>query len=84
MPTVFQQLIQQGKDIGIKEGRDIGIKEGKDIGIKEGEEKSQLKIAVNCLLKGMDVLTISEITNLPIEQIETMHEFFCKTNLTKL
>ncbi|MGE5340376.1 MAG: Rpn family recombination-promoting nuclease/putative transposase [Candidatus Omnitrophota bacterium] len=58
--TVLQQLREEGIEIGIKEG------------IKEGEEVAKMKIVFNCLLKGMDVQTISEITGLSVAQIEIL------------
>jgi predicted transposase/invertase (TIGR01784 family) len=56
MSTVYQELINEGKDIGVK----------------EGEEKNKLRVAFNCLMKGMDVATISEITELSIARIEAL------------
>ncbi|HLP47308.1 MAG TPA: hypothetical protein VK469_15255 [Candidatus Kapabacteria bacterium] len=60
MSTVFQQLKEEG------------VEEGIEIGVMEGEEKNKLKIAFNCLIKGMDTWTIAEITELPIERIEAL------------
>jgi len=62
--TVFQQIKEEGIEIGVMEGEEIGI--------KKGEEKNKLKIAINCLIKGMDTWTIAEITELPIERIEAL------------
>ena len=56
MGTVFQELLEKGKEIGVK----------------EGEEKKSLRVALNCLIKGMDVQTIAEITDLPVERIELL------------
>ncbi len=56
MSTVFQQLIQRGKEIGVK----------------EGEEKNKLRVALNCLIKGMDIETIAELTDLPVERIKVL------------
>jgi hypothetical protein len=64
MSTVFQQLIQRGKEIGVKEGEEIGV--------KKGEEKKSLRVALNCLIKGMDIETIAELTDLPIERIKAL------------
>jgi predicted transposase/invertase (TIGR01784 family) len=84
MSTVFQQVLERGKEIGVKEGeergKEIGVKEGevrgeergKEIGVKEGEEKNKLKVALNCLIKGMDIQTIAEITDLPVERIKLL------------
>jgi predicted transposase/invertase (TIGR01784 family) len=64
MKTVFQQVREEGKEIGVKEGREIGV--------KEGEEKKSLRVALNCLIKGMDIETIAEITDLPVERIKLL------------
>jgi predicted transposase/invertase (TIGR01784 family) len=56
MNTVFQQVREEGKEIGVK----------------EGEEKNKLKVAFNCLIKGMDIETIAEITDLPVERIKVL------------
>jgi predicted transposase/invertase (TIGR01784 family) len=64
MSTVFEEVLEKGKE--------IGVKEGKEIGMKEGEEKNKLRVALNCLMKGMDIETISEITDLTVERIELL------------
>ena len=64
MSTVFQQILQKGEEIGIK----------------EGEEKKSLRVALNCLIKGMDVKTIAEITDLPVERIELLKNAVQKEN----
>ncbi len=76
MSTIFEQVkeigIKEGKEIGVKEGEEIGVKKGKEIGVKEGEEKNKIRVALNCLMKGMDIETISELTDLPVERIELL------------
>lgn len=64
MSTVFQQVREEGKDIGVK----------------EGEEKNKLRVALNCLMKGMDIRTIAEITELPVERIESLKTAVLKDN----
>jgi hypothetical protein len=68
MSTVFEEVLEKGKEIGVKEGKEIGLKEG----VKEGEEKNKIIVALNCLMKGMDIETISEITDLPVKRIELL------------
>ena len=41
-------------------------------GIEEGEKNKQIEIAKNMLLKGIDLNTISEVTNLSIEEINNL------------
>jgi len=72
MSTIWQQVMEKGKEIGVKEGEEIGI--------KEGEEKKSLRVALNCLIKGMDVQTIAEITDLPVERIELLKTAVRKGN----
>ena len=40
--------------------------------MKEGEEKNKLRVALNFLMKGMDIRTIAGITELPVERIESL------------
>jgi predicted transposase/invertase (TIGR01784 family) len=68
MSTIFEEVLEKGKEIGLKEG----IKEGEEIGLKKGEEKNKIRVAINCLMKGMDIETISEITDLPVERIKLL------------
>jgi predicted transposase/invertase (TIGR01784 family) len=74
MNTVFQQIRE--------EGIEIGVKEGKEIGVKEGEEQNKLKVALNCLIKGMDIDTIAEITDLPVERIKLLKSAIQKQRTT--
>ena len=64
MSTVFEQILERGKEIGIKEGEERGE--------ERGEKKSAFRVALNCLRKGMDIQTISEITGLSVERIERL------------
>ena len=80
MGTIYQQVLEKGKEIGVKEGEEIGVKKGeeigvrkgREIGVKEGEEKNRLQVALNCIMKGIDIQTIAEITDLPVERIELL------------
>ena len=51
---------------------------------EESEEKKQIRIALNCLMKGMDVQTIAELTELPIERIESLKATLSQENTTHL
>lgn len=64
MSTVYQEVLEKGKEIGVKEGEERGV--------KKGEEISKLRVALNCILKGMDIRTIAEITGLPLERVELL------------
>ncbi len=44
MSTIFQEVLKEGKEIGVKEGKEIGVKEGMEEGRKDGaESKATLK-----------------------------------------
>ena len=60
MGTAFQELFDKGKEAG------------KEIGVKEGEEKEKWRFALSCIKKGLDIETIAELTDLPIERIELL------------
>ncbi len=47
-------------------------KEGIEQGIKQGAKEKQLEIAKNMLNKNIDINTISEITSLTKEEIESL------------
>jgi predicted transposase/invertase (TIGR01784 family) len=72
MSTIFEEVLEKGEEIGLKIGEEKGLKKGKEIGVKEGEEKNKIRVALNCLMKGMDIETISEITDLPVKRIELL------------
>jgi len=48
--------------------------EGEQRGIEIGDENRSRKVALKCILKGMDNQMISEITELPFEEIELLRE----------
>ena len=68
MGTVFQELFDRGKEVGIE----IGVKEGKEIGVKEGDEKAMWRFALSCIKEGIGVETIARLTGLPVERIELL------------
>lgn len=68
MGTVFQELLDRGKEIGLKEGEERGEERGE----QRGEEKKAIRMALNCLMKGMDIWTVAELTELSVERIESL------------
>jgi predicted transposase/invertase (TIGR01784 family) len=49
------------------------IQEGMQQGMQIGAHEKQMEIAKVMLMKGFDIETISELTKLPISEIETLH-----------
>ncbi len=58
MPTVFEQLKQEGENIGFQKGENIGLQKGKDIGAQQTREQ----LARRLLARGN--LSIEEIVQL--------------------
>jgi len=67
---------EHGYERGVEVGRKEGIEEGKKEGIKEGMEKGEhnksIQIAKSMKDKGFDIATISELTELSLDEIETL------------
>ena len=67
---------EHGYERGIEVGRKEGIEEGKKEGIKEGMEKGEhnksIQIAKSMKDKGFDIATISELTELSLDEIENL------------
>ncbi len=64
--------LKEGLEEGKKEGLKEGLEEGKKEGLKEGKKESTIEIAKAMLNKNFEIKTISEITNLSIEEIENL------------
>ena len=64
--------LQEGHDIGLQEGHDIGLQEGHDIGLQEGLKEKTNEIVLKMFNKNYSIESISEITNLSIEEIENI------------
>jgi predicted transposase YdaD len=68
--------IQKGEQIGIQKGEQIGIQKGEQIGIQkgklEGEYLKAIKMAEKCLLKGMNIYDIVELTELPLKTVQEL------------
>jgi predicted transposase/invertase (TIGR01784 family) len=60
------------KKEGVKIGIQLGKQEGRQEGLQLGEQKVK-EIAKKMLANGMEQKMVAEITNLSIEQIETLH-----------
>ena len=68
--------LKEGKKKGLKEGKEQGLKEGKQQGLKEGKQQGlkegKIEIAKKLLSKNIDIKEISNITGLPIDEIERL------------
>ncbi|TAE68965.1 MAG: hypothetical protein EAZ85_13630, partial [Bacteroidetes bacterium] len=59
---------------GIEKGIEKGTKQGVEKGINEGEAKKAKSVVINCIQKGFDNQTISELTGLSIPEIEKIRK----------
>lgn len=66
--TVAQQLIQEGKQSGMKMGIEVGMEQG----ILTGMDRGKLETAQNMLPKKWAIGLISDITGLSIEKIKAL------------
>ena len=57
-----------------KEGREEGMEKGIEMGMEKGREKGIEKTALNSIKAGLDNDTISKITSLTTEQIESLRK----------
>ncbi|HLP60426.1 MAG TPA: hypothetical protein VK186_16420 [Candidatus Deferrimicrobium sp.] len=76
MGTAFQELFDRGKEVGLKEGEERGE--------ERGEEKKAIRMALNCLMKGMDIWTVAELTELSVERIESLKAAIRQENSSRL
>jgi predicted transposase/invertase (TIGR01784 family) len=61
-----------------REGKEEGIQIGEEMGLERGKEEERLNLVKNMLLKGLDVATISELTNISIDRINEIKNSFNK------
>ncbi len=69
---IFQNGLLEGKQEGRIEGKQEGLLEGK----QEGRIEGKIETAKAMLAKGMEMTLISEITNLPEEQLLRLADEF--------
>ena len=69
---IFNTILDSEKEIAQKEGREKGLKEGREEGREEGIKHTQINNAIKMKKLNIDINTISEITNLSIDEIEKL------------
>ena len=67
-----KSILHTGYQDGMNDGLEQGIKKGKEDGIEQGKKEEKIEIAKKMLSKGIDIPTISDITGLSIEEIESL------------
>lgn len=70
MREELEQLnFEEGVSESREEGRVVGLAEGRAEGLAEGRAVANLEVAKRMLVKGLDLVTISEVTGLGEEQL---------------
>jgi len=64
MSTIFQEVLEEGKE--------IGVKEGKEIGVKDGAESKAREMAKMLKENGVDIDLIAKSSGLSKEEIEKL------------
>ena len=70
----LQKGIEIGRQQGIEQGMQKGIEQGMQKGRREGEWEKQITIAKNMLEKELNIILISEVTGLSVEQVRKLQE----------
>ncbi|MDR1308172.1 MAG: hypothetical protein LBK74_11440 [Treponema sp.] len=65
----LQEGIRKGREEGQKEGREKGLQEGREEGREEGELRATRKIILEMGKKGLDIKTITAVTQVSEQQI---------------
>jgi predicted transposase/invertase (TIGR01784 family) len=65
---------KKGILLGMRQGIQQGIQQGVQQGIQQGVQQGVQSTALNALKKGLSIDVISEITNLPVAEIEQLQK----------
>ncbi|MDD1416716.1 hypothetical protein MEN41_19460 [Dolichospermum sp. ST_con] len=68
--VIYQEILEEGEAKGIAKGEAKGIVKGK----AEGKAEATKKLALNLLRIGMSLEQISEVTELSLEQVQTLQK----------
>ena len=63
---------KQYEEVMYEKGLNQGLSQGKELGISEGIEQNKIEVAKEMLELNMDLETISRVTKLAKEQIESL------------
>ena len=72
MKEMRQEGLQEGKQEGLQEGFQEGIQKGLQKGKLQGLQEGKLEVAKNLLNVGMAIDKISEVTGIPIDELQKL------------
>jgi predicted transposase/invertase (TIGR01784 family) len=67
---VYQEALEEGKQLGVEEGKQLGVEEGKQLGVEEGKQLGKLETIPRMLLLGLSLEVIAQILDLPMEVVQ--------------
>ncbi|GHV37457.1 hypothetical protein FACS1894187_14220 [Synergistales bacterium] len=70
--TYSEEAELKGIEKGIKEGIEQGIERGIEKGIEKGRAEKAFDMARKLLARGMTLLEVAEIAELPIDTLQTL------------
>ena len=68
----IEEAVNRGYQEGIEKGMEQGLEQGLEQGIQQGMLQKQTEMIVNMYNKNIDIKTISEISNISIEDIKNI------------
>ena len=66
------EMMLEAEERGWKRGIEEGIEEGIEKGIEKGEYRKSIQVAKEMLSKGFDMAVISQISGIPLEEVEIL------------
>ena len=69
---VFNKGKEEGREEGLQKGLQKGLQEGREEGLQEGLQEKAIRIALKMLQKKQQLEFISEMTELPLEQLKQL------------
>ena len=74
MDVVKEYFKEKGLLEGMQKGLKKGRLEGKQEGLQKGKQETQVKVALKLLREGFDKLKVSEILDLPLEEVSKLEK----------
>ena len=67
----MKEGLERGREEGLERGREEGLERGREEGLEKGRHEAMLEAARRMRGRGMSILDIQELTNLPLEDLES-------------
>ena len=67
----MKEGLEKGLERGLERGREEGLERGREEGLERGRHEAMLEAARRMRGRGMSIQDIQELTNLPLEDLES-------------